>query len=153
MAARVEAAALRAGDGERGNRRERAGVGTGTCADVRAREAVCVISSMKEGGRMDGSADRKPKPKTSWAFMVDHMPHVVARIKEARAKGEGAHIDLCWRRGVVELQPGWFWAYEAGVSVGVPGLDMLSDATVQKTLEQFPGLSILMLGNKADGTH
>lgn len=104
---------------------------------------------------MDGNAaGRNPKPKASWAFMVEHMPGVISRIKEGRAKGEGAHIDMCWRRGVVELQPGWFWAYEAGVSVGVPGPDMLDD--VQRLLLEFPGLNVLMLRNKseaADGAH
>ena len=99
---------------------------------------------------MDGSPEnRKPKPKSSWAFMADHMPGVVARIKEARAKGDGAHVDLCWRRGVVELRPGWFWAYEAGVSVGVPAIDMLGDAHVQQSLKDFPGVSLLMLRDKA----
>jgi len=93
--------------------------------------------------------DKKAKPKSSWAFMQEHMPGVVARIKEGRDKGEGAHIDLCWRRGVVSLEPGWFWAYEAGVSVGVPGPEMLGDAQVQELLKQFPGLSILMLRDKA----
>ena len=96
---------------------------------------------------MDGSA-AKPNPradKRAWAFMVERMPRTVARIKEARAKGQGAHVDTCWRRGVVELQPGWFWAYEAGVSVGVPALDMVGDATVQHVLANHPGASVLML--------
>ena len=93
--------------------------------------------------------DRKPKPKSSWAFMQDHMPLVLARIAQKRADGEGAHLDLCWRRGVINLEPGWFWAYEAGVSVGVPGPEMLADATVQQMLSQFPGLNILMLRDKS----
>jgi hypothetical protein len=92
--------------------------------------------------------DKRAKPKSSWAFMADHMPGVVARIKEARSKGEGGHIDTCWRRGVLDLEPGWFWAYEGGVSVGVPGPEMLADKNVQELLKHYPGLSILMLRDK-----
>lgn len=91
--------------------------------------------------------DKKPKPKSSWAFMVEHMPGVVAQIRERRSKGEGDHLDLCWRRGVVDLEPGWFWAYEAGVSVGVPSPGMLGAEHVQQMLKSFPGLNILMLAD------
>ncbi len=98
---------------------------------------------------MDGQAqNRIAKSKESWAFMREHMPGVVARIKADRSKGEGAHIDVCWRRGVVELQPGWFWAYEAGVHVGVPSPEMLADAGVQQLLRDFPHLCLLMLHAK-----
>jgi hypothetical protein len=92
--------------------------------------------------------DGKPKSKASWAFMVDHMPQCVAYIKRARSKGEGAHIDLCWRRGVVERQPGWFWAYEGGVSVGVPDLQMLGDPNMSDVLKRFPDLNLVMLRDK-----
>lgn len=100
---------------------------------------------------MDGSAaERKPKPKAAWAFMAEHMPKCVQLIKEARAK-DGAHLDLCWRRGVVDLQPGWFWAYEGGVSVGVPDLAMLAEPNMQQLLVHNPGLALLNLHAKEQG--
>jgi hypothetical protein len=100
---------------------------------------------------MDGSkaGNQKPKPKGSWAFMAAHMPNVVERIKEHRQRGDGAHIDECWRRGVVGLEPGWFWAYEAGVSVGVPSVEMLVDSGVQQLLKQFPNANVVMTRNGA----
>lgn len=104
---------------------------------------------------MDGSAARQPKPKSSWAFMTEHMPRVVAQIRDQRTQGNGPHVDLCWRRGVVELQPDWFWAYEGGVAVGVLGTAMAADAAVQQVLRDFPGGHILMLRTVervADGT-
>lgn len=106
---------------------------------------------------MDGSGGKQVRPKVSWAFMVEHMPNVVAKLREKRARGEGAHIDLCWSRGVVGLEPDWFWGYEAGVAVGVLGPEMAGDPQVQQVLREFPGLNILVLREKpeggADGAH
>jgi hypothetical protein len=96
---------------------------------------------------MDGSA-AKPNPrahKSVWAFMAERMPRTVARMKEARSKGQGAHLDACWRNGVIDLKPGWFWAYEAGVSIGVPDEGLLATPAVQQLMSQFPGGSILLL--------
>ena len=98
---------------------------------------------------MDGSAAGKgSSARQSWAFMVERMPRTVARIKEARQRGDGSHVDLCWRRGVQGLEPGWFWAYEAGVSVGVPSADMLAEPVVQQLLRECLGLSVFMLRDK-----
>lgn len=103
---------------------------------------------------MDEAATKRPvKPKTAWAFMAEHMPQVVAMLKEHRAKGEGAHVDLCWQRGVRDLVPGWFWAYEGGVAVGVPDLEMLGDANLQQLLQQRPGVCILKLADPARAAH
>ncbi len=85
------------------------------------------------------------KAKGSWAWMAEQMPGVVAKIKERRSAGQGAHLDLCWRRGVVALEPGWFYAYENGVSVGVPDPAMLADEALQLLLQNFPSMHVLML--------
>jgi len=99
---------------------------------------------------MDGSAAKNnPRAdKRAWAFMVERMPRTVARIKEARAAGLGAHVDACWRAGVLDLRPGWFWAYEAGVSVGVPDATWVGDPVVQALLRDQPELSVFMLKDK-----
>jgi hypothetical protein len=108
---------------------------------------------------MDGSTAKSSSARQSWAFMTERMPRTVARIKEARQRGEGPHVDLCWRRGVQGLEPGWFWAYEAGVSVGVPCLEWLQDPVLQQLLSERPGLSVFMLRDRAveagaaDGAH
>lgn len=100
---------------------------------------------------MDGSvAKGNPRAdKRAWAFMVERMPKTVAHIKEARAKGQGAHVDACWRAGVLELKPGWFWAYEAGVSVGVPSPEFVADPVVQALLRDHPGMNVFMLRDMA----
>lgn len=56
--------------------------------------------------------------RKSWAFMTEHMPRVVAMLKQHRERGEGAHLDECWKHGVVDGEPGWFFAAEGGVHVG-----------------------------------
>lgn len=48
------------------------------------------------------------------------MPELVREIAEWRAAGLGAHVDLCWRRGVLLGEPGWFYAREGTVSLGTP---------------------------------
>ena len=35
-----------------------------------------------------------------------------ARMKELRAEHGPAHVAECWRRGVVQCEPGWFFARE-----------------------------------------
>ena len=51
-----------------------------------------------------------------------------------------------------QREPGWFWAYEAGVAVGVPDDGMLSHPVAQGLLKDFSGAHVLMLRNKAATT-
>lgn len=85
------------------------------------------------------------KNKANWKWMADHMPSVVALMREQRERGEGAVISECWRRGVLLQEPGFFYARENGVSVGVPSVELLRDATMGELLRQFPKAALLML--------
>lgn len=58
--------------------------------------------------------------KKDWRFMEEHMPGVVQMIRDRRAEFGAEHVNLCWRRGVLECQPGWFYAREGSVSIGMP---------------------------------
>lgn len=60
------------------------------------------------------------KQKTDWSWLPLQMPRVVALIKTKRAELGDAHVNLCWRRGVVERQAGWFFAREGALAVGTP---------------------------------
>lgn len=77
--------------------------------------------------------------------MAHHMPRVVAMLKRRREAGEGALINECWRRGVLEQQPGWFFAAEGGVSVGVPADGLLADPTLLAMREEFGDPALLLL--------
>jgi len=39
--------------------------------------------------------------------------------EKRRALGD-AHVNLCWKHGVELLEPGWFYAREGALSIGVP---------------------------------
>jgi hypothetical protein len=95
------------------------------------------------------------RPKRDWSWLAQHMPRVVAMLRERRANGQGMHIDECWRRGVIDQEPGWFYASEAGVSLGVPDQHLLADPVLVDLRAQFSGAAVLLLKNQprvVDGT-
>lgn len=94
---------------------------------------------------MDGSQKR------SWQWMADHMPRVVAMLKEQRRAGKGALVDACWKRGVLGSEPGVFWASEGTVSIGVPPVDALVPRQVLALMQAFPGTAVLMLEGEIVG--
>lgn len=65
----------------------------------------------------------KRTEKSRWAWLPQHMPGVARLMAEQRAKLGDAHVALCWRRGVVEQVPGWFFASEGALAVGTPWAD------------------------------
>lgn len=60
------------------------------------------------------------RERLNWDWMQQHVPGVVAQLREWREAGEGAHLNECWRHGVVRLEPGWFFAREGAICLGVP---------------------------------
>lgn len=55
-----------------------------------------------------------------WAWMPEHMPGVMAKVAEMRKTYGAEWLATCWKNGVVLAQPGWFWACEGALAVGVP---------------------------------
>ena len=94
--------------------------------------------------------DRVAK-KTDWTWMQHHMPGVVAMVKRERDGGRGAVVNECWRRGVVGHEPGWFYAAENGVTVGVPSVEFLKDPNQQALAAMFPKRALLMLNGAMTG--
>lgn len=66
---------------------------------------------------MDKRADKR------WDWLPAHMPTVAAMVRRKRAELGDAHVNECWRRGVVEAEPGWFYAREGALAVGAPFTD------------------------------
>lgn len=62
-------------------------------------------------------------PNRSWKWLPEQMPRVAALIAARRKEVGDAHVNECWRRGVVLLEPGWFFAVEGALAVGVPAAD------------------------------
>lgn len=95
---------------------------------------------------MDGAATKR-----SWAWMEEHMPRVIQQLKAKRAEGLGAHINECWKRGVIGLEPGWFYAAEGPVAIGVPAEHLLADPVLVDLRKAFPDQALLMLKEVGHG--
>lgn len=63
--------------------------------------------------------DRKTEVR-DWKWLPAAMPGVAQKIAEKRKTMGSEHVNLCWRRGVVEGTPGWFFAREGTLAVGTP---------------------------------
>jgi len=58
--------------------------------------------------------------KKDWSWLPAHMPRVAALIAERRRKHGQAWVAECWRRGVINGEPGHFWACEGPINIGTP---------------------------------
>lgn len=54
-----------------------------------------------------------------FSWLPIRMPGVAALVKEKRQLWGNAWVNECWKQGVLLRQPGWFYAGEGAVSVGV----------------------------------
>lgn len=63
------------------------------------------------------------KRTNRWGWLPDMMPGVAKRLAELRVQHGAAHVQVCWQRGVVERQPGWFFAREGAIAIGTPPTD------------------------------
>lgn len=64
--------------------------------------------------------DRKESKPSKWGWLPAMMPGVVRLMSERRRALGDAHVNECWERGVVQLEPGWFYAREGPLAVGTP---------------------------------
>jgi len=48
------------------------------------------------------------------------MPQVALQMAAKRKALGTAWVNTCWRRGVVNGEPGWFWAAEGPLTLGSP---------------------------------
>lgn len=62
----------------------------------------------------------KRTEKGRWDWLPVHMPGVARQVAEKRRLLGDAHVNECWRRGVLGLEPGWFFAREGALAVGTP---------------------------------
>lgn len=80
--------------------------------------------------------------KRDWSWLPAHMPGVRKLMAERRRTMGDAHVNLCWRRGVLEAAPGWFFAREGSLAVGVPWVgDPVLD---QYTRGELPAGSVFL---------
>lgn len=78
-----------------------------------------------------------------WAWLPAAMPGVTELMKDKRREVGDAHVNECWQRGVVNGEPGWFFAREGALAVGTPWDDLANSAAWQVTKTQ----ALLVLRN------
>lgn len=98
--------------------------------------------------------DKKQEPGR-WDWLPVAMPGVARLVAEHRRKMGDAHVNECWKRGVLKLEPGWFFAREGALAVGTPWGDelMLNFAAAQITSTQALVVIRPVAAGADDGAH
>lgn len=60
------------------------------------------------------------KKQSKWFWLPAFMPRVAGLIADRRVEEGDDWVNHCWHHGVVLGQPGFFWAVEGAIAVGVP---------------------------------
>jgi len=78
-----------------------------------------------------------------WGWLPEMMPGVQRLLQDKRREVGAAHVGECWRRGVIERQPGWFYAREGAIAVGTPWGEPVPEFTAGQAMLQLrqPGAS------------
>lgn len=76
------------------------------------------------------------KPANKWAWLPMAMPGVARLLADKRREVGPAHVAQCWQHGVIEQQPGWFFAREGALAVGTPWPEIADIAGWQITPTQ-----------------
>lgn len=88
--------------------------------------------------------------KLSWSWLPAFMPKVAALIQERRAKDGADWVAHCWRESVVLGKPGFFWAAEGAVAIGVP-VDAQLVVMHHQLAGKAPGTATMDMASKPDG--
>lgn len=86
--------------------------------------------------------DKKGK-SGRWDWLPVAMPGVTRLIGARRREWGDSHVNLCWKRGVLELQPGWFYGREGALAVGIPFQD--DEFKVLRETQAAHGGALLLL--------
>lgn len=62
----------------------------------------------------------KKQDAGKFGWLPSAMPGVARLVAEKRRLLGDAHVKECWQRGVVQREPGWFFAREGALAVGTP---------------------------------
>ncbi len=62
----------------------------------------------------------KSSKQNRWHWMREAMPGVASIVARKRAEWGNAHVNLCIKKGLEEQLPGYFFAAEGPLAVGVP---------------------------------
>ena len=88
--------------------------------------------------------DKVERKRFDW--LAAEMPRVVVLLRERRKADGAAHVNECWRRGVLLGEPGWFFAREGAVAVGTP--DSKWSWPELDGLPNLPGQALLLMKDR-----
>lgn len=88
--------------------------------------------------------------KRDWTWLPRAMPGVAALMRDKRRELGHEHVNLCWRRGVIEGHSGWFYAREGTLAVGAPFID--DELQLMRQAQAQLGGALLMLRTKEAGS-
>jgi hypothetical protein len=71
------------------------------------------------------------KEKRDWSWLPAFMPRTRALLVEKKRELGEAHVNECWKRGVQLGLPGYFFAREGVLAVGLPWGDVADLVNVQ----------------------
>lgn len=98
---------------------------------------------------MDSEKGRAEKGR--WDWLPARMPGVVKLMADKRAEMGADWVNECWKRGVLEGLPGWFWASEGALSVGTLWEDPAIVAF--SALRLAPTQALVVLRPKGEGAN
>ena len=93
------------------------------------------------------------KKRSKWFWLPAFMPKVDAMLKERRVQDGEEWVAHCWRESVVQGKPGFFWACEGAVAIGVP-VDAQLVVMHYQLASKAPGTATMDMARKPEGwTH
>lgn len=96
---------------------------------------------------------KEPGSKRRYDWLPVEMPAVARLVREKRAQHGDAHVNECWRRGVLLLEPGWFFAREGPLAVGVPWDTPAMANFAALSLTSTQALLVIREPEANDGSH
>jgi hypothetical protein len=70
----------------------------------------------------------KGTAKNRWSWLPAMMPGVQRLLADKKGRDGAAHVAECWKRGVIQREPGWFYAREGAIAVGTPWGLLIAEA-------------------------
>lgn len=91
--------------------------------------------------------------KLNWQWLPAMMPGVTKLMADRRRDMGADHVTECWRKGVIEREPGWFFAREGAIAVGTIWPEAADIAGWQCTPDQAVVILRPLPQEAADGAH
>lgn len=95
----------------------------------------------------------KNSRQQSWKWLPEQMPGVAKLIAERRTTYGEAHVAECWKRGVLQREPGWFFAREGALAVGAPFDDPAFANFAAAQVASTQAVLVMREPGAVDGTH